>query len=135
MASDQVPTHVSALIDLFGQELGGVQFGDVDLGMLEERVRELDEAAEKEAEAYRVLQDARRDLDRALLRLEERSERALAYARVYARDHEPLAERVEEIAGSWPGLQPKKAKRRKKAKPKIEAVAPAEELPFDPTGT
>lgn len=122
-----------SLIALFEQELPGVQFGDVDVGALDERVRELDEAAAREAEAYAVLQEARRDLDRALLRLEERAERALAYARVYARDHQELGAQLEDIASSWPGLQPKKSRRRKKAKPKV--AAPPAELPFEPTGT
>ena len=130
MSSDQIPAHVRAVLTLFEDELGAVRFGDVDREVLVERVAAFEQAAAREAEAYGVLQDARRELDRALFRLEERAERATEYARIYARDHEPLAARLEEIAALRPGAKTKPKRRRKTAKPK--AATPAVELPFEP---
>jgi len=130
MSREEIPGHVRAVLELFDAELGELRFGDVDRSCLDEHVSAFREAAEREAAAYLALQEARRELDGALFRLEERAERAAAYARVYARDHEPLAARLEEIEAMRPGAKPKKKKRRSKPKKVDPPAPPAAELPF-----
>ncbi len=132
---DQIPAHVRAILALFDDELDAVRFGDLDGSALAEQRAAVEEAAAREAEVYAALQDARRALDRALFELEERADRAAAYARVYARDHEPLAARLDQIAAMRPS-NPPKPKRKRKAKGKPESTkqdaAPPAELPFEP---
>jgi multidrug efflux pump subunit AcrA (membrane-fusion protein) len=127
---DVTPALARQVIDLYTVELADVRFPDLDLSALLLAQAELS-AAQLEVERVEAqLADKREVLEERSQALLAKSERALAYARVYAQGDEELAPRIAEIGrrkssapalhvleGAADGTAPKRRGR----KPKAEA--------------
>jgi len=120
-SNDPVPPAIRRLLTLFEEDLADASFPDVDASILGELEREVQDAQRKVDARQEELDHARATLDDARQQLRARAKRALAYARVFAEDDEPLREKLDAIA-----LEPKTAKKRKTRRKKKAAPAAAE---------
>jgi hypothetical protein len=94
---DVTPTLARQVIDLYADELAEVRFPDLDLSALLYAQAEL-HAAQLEVERVEAeLADKRAELELRSQALLAKTERALAYARVFAQGDETLAPRLAEI--------------------------------------
>jgi hypothetical protein len=94
---DPTPAFARQVLALFRQELEGVRFPDLDLGVLEAAEQAV-LAAQAEVERIEAqLEAARIARAEQLAELETKAERALAYARVYASGDADLSGRLEEL--------------------------------------
>lgn len=111
---------IQSVLDLFKGPLSSVRFADIDATGLESAATEV-EAAASEVESQRA---ALAELEQGLAQRQEAllvlAQRALAYARVYAENDEPLLEELNRIS------LPRPAKARKPAATKATRDARAE---------
>lgn len=121
--SESLPVLVREILSVFEHDLTDVSFGDIDAGRLlslADRVR----VAGEEVESVRAQLDRAREAhDATLADLVALSEKALAYARIYAESEPELAPRLEALAPA----PPQKKRRRRKAGKEPEVT----ELPFE----
>ena len=106
-----IPTEVLELIEFFDQQLGDVQFPDVDRSRLAElasRVRDRSTELDRLTEQARAV---RAELDEAREELQRAATRGLAYARVYAEGDEALSEAVGQLTLGQE-QKPEKSRRR-----------------------
>jgi hypothetical protein len=107
---DPLPADVRAVIELFSTQLAKVRFPDIDAGTLRRQEEACRTEAEVVARAREALAAAESTLARRLEELAGTTDRALAYARIYA-DADPtratLAAAIAAIA--TPSLQPEPA--------------------------
>ncbi len=96
--ADPIPPSVQALMDLFASELSHVSFPGVDRAILEQVVTEVRTHTEAVAKAEAALESARAALRESEETLSSKSQKALAYARVYADDHPDIRSKVESVA-------------------------------------
>ena len=92
-----VPTQIQSLLDLFQSDLSHVHFADVDAQTLSRLAAEVQTTAEAVATARAALDVAERALQERQEALMQQSQRALAYARVYAESNDVLRERLDAI--------------------------------------
>lgn len=121
---EKLPPVVREILAVFEHDLTDVRFGDLDAGRLfalAERVRIAEEGVEG---ARAQLEQARETHGAMLADLVVLSEKALAYARIYAESEPELASRLEALVEAPPE---KKKRRRRKAKTDPEVT----ELPFE----
>lgn len=97
-ARDPVPTASKEVLDLFRGKLSGVRFPDLDLSVLEDSERELLAAQVALEEAEAALEAARAVLNERSHALSAKTQRALAYAKVFAEEDTELSETVASIA-------------------------------------
>jgi hypothetical protein len=95
---DPVPSLAREAIDLYRGPLADVRFPDVDRDALDAAELELLEAHRAVLAAELALERARAELAERASTLVAKSQRALAYARVYAEGAPELRERVDAIA-------------------------------------
>jgi hypothetical protein len=95
---DSIPLPVQAILDLFAHELADVRFADVDANALEQIAVEVKAAADIVESAELALDAARAALQEKQDSLLQHTQRALAYARVYAESDEAMSARLETIA-------------------------------------
>jgi hypothetical protein len=88
---------IQAVLDLFSTSLAEVRFGDVDAQSLARIATEVEAAADAVASAQAALDAARAELHGREEALLVHTQRALAYARVYAESDEALSARLEAI--------------------------------------
>jgi hypothetical protein len=88
---------IQAVLDLFSTSLAEVRFGDVDAQSLARIATEVEAAADAVACAQAALDAARAELHGREEALLVHTQRALAYARVYAESDETLSARLEAI--------------------------------------
>jgi hypothetical protein len=112
-----VAPALQSLCELFTGELRDVRFPDVDGPTLATAVNAVHAAAAELARAEAVVEAARQALAESQDALLNRSQRALAYARIYAEENPALMARLE-------GLQLPRTARRG-ARPEAPASAPA----------
>lgn len=93
-----VPGSVLSLLELFGEELEGVKFPDVDAEVLESAANQLVAEAAKVAEAEAALDAARQRFQDSHEALLQKAHRALSYARVFAEEDAELAAKLEALA-------------------------------------
>lgn len=128
--NDVTPALARQVIDLYAVELADVRFPDLDLSSLLYAQAELHAAQLEVERAEAELADKRAELEEQSQALLAKSERALAYARVYAQGDEALAPRIAELGrrrggnnqaahGQAHGTDPGSPKRRGR-KPKAE---------------
>jgi len=92
-----ISSPVRAVLELFGSELADVRFGDVDAQTLSRVAADVESAAEVVTAAQAALEGARATLNDRQETLLLQTQRALAYARVYAEADEALSSRLEAI--------------------------------------
>ena len=97
VASDPVPAALLDLLALFEGPLKSVQFPDVDRAVLSELADSVRASAEDVERAGAALLAARVALDERREALVRMSQRALAYARVYAEDDAELRAKIDTI--------------------------------------
>jgi len=126
---------VQSLLELFAQELSELKFPDVDGRALEGAAQSLRGAAAEVERAEAALEAARRAKLEAEELLVGKSQRALAYARVYAEDQPELLAKLDAIAlprARKPADPDAPAPRRRGRPRKPDASAPlfADEAPL-----
>jgi hypothetical protein len=132
-------TPIQSVLDLFKGPLSSVRFADIDAEGLAHLAAEV-EAAASEVERHEVaLAELRHSLSQKQEALLVLAQRALAYARVYAEDDEPLLAELSRISLPRPTHASKsKASKSKPDKPnarKPSATKPrAAELAGSPDG-
>jgi hypothetical protein len=92
-----IPAPVRTVLDLFASDLADVRFGDVDAEALARVAADVQAAADVVASAQASLESARGTLHDRQEALLQQTQRALAYARVYAEADEALSTRLEAI--------------------------------------
>ncbi len=85
------------LLELFHAELADVKFPGIDRAVLDEAADRVGEAALQVAQAEAMLQAARARLADMQEQLEQKGQRALAYARIYAEELPALASQLDAI--------------------------------------
>lgn len=97
---DATPALASQVIDLYSSSLTDVRFPDLDLEDLLALQNDLHDAQLEIERLEAELAQARSELEVRSQALLTKSERALAYARVYAQGDEELTTRLSEIGRS-----------------------------------
>lgn len=95
---EPISPAVQSLLELFDDELKELKFPDVDAAALEAAADKAREAALAVERAELALDAARQALAERQEQLLAKSQRALAYARVFAEDAPELLARLEAIA-------------------------------------
>lgn len=95
---DAIPTAIQTLLELFATTLAEVRFADVDGQTLARTAADVQAAAAVVTAAQTALDEARQTLQERQEGLLQHAQRAMAYARVYAENDEPLSERLNAIA-------------------------------------
>lgn len=140
--SNPIPTAVKELLGLFDGPLSEVRFPDVDGAALREQVASV-EAAVKDVEAAAAAwAEAKRSVDARLEVLLQKSQRALAYARVYAEGRPELDAQLAALLlpkwGDPRGTKPTSAEpvaARKRGRPRKVDAAAAPPPPSEPAIT
>jgi hypothetical protein len=109
---------LQAVVALFEGPLSGVRFADVDAAGLSKLAAELASVAGEVEQHEAKLAELRQDLAQRQEALLALSQRALAYARVYAEDDEELLAKLNDIA------LPRAAKSRKTGATKTTTASP-----------
>jgi hypothetical protein len=94
---DAVPPPIRAALALFESALADVRFADLDAKSLARAADDVHAVAAVVASAQAALDSARGALQERQDLLFEQIQRALAYARVYAENDEPLTQRLDAI--------------------------------------
>jgi hypothetical protein len=102
-----IPPPIQTLLDLFATSLADVRFADVDGPTLARYAADVNAAAEGVAVAQTALDAARVVLQEKQDALLLQSQRALAYARVYAEGDETLSVELEAVALPRPARRPR----------------------------
>jgi hypothetical protein len=112
-----LPSAVQSVLDLFKGPLSNVRFADIDAAGLANLATEVEASAAEVEEQEEKLAELRQGLAQRQEALLVLAQRALAYARVYAENDEPLLEELSRISlprAAKPSLQ-RAAKPRKAA--------------------
>jgi multidrug efflux pump subunit AcrA (membrane-fusion protein) len=107
--NDPISPAMRALLEVFSTELSEVKFPDMDVEVLEEAAGRVREQAEAVARAQAALEAARQALVESQEALQQKGQRALAYARVFAEEDEALSTKLEAISlpkGVRKGVRP-----------------------------
>lgn len=113
---DPIPAPIQSLLAIFGDYLADVRFPDVDAEVLGGAADEVRRLAQEVARAEAVLEAARAALADGQEVLLARSQRALAYARIFAEDDAALSARLDGV-----GL-PRAARRVPRSEPAVAAA-------------
>jgi hypothetical protein len=92
-----VSLAIQTILDLFATDLAEVRFADLDAKALERVATDVKSAADVVASAELALEAARAALQEKQDALLQHTQRALAYARVYAENDEAMSVRLEAI--------------------------------------
>ena len=92
-----IPAPIQTLLDLFSTSLADVRFADVDGQALARYATDVETAAEAVAAAQLALDATREALQGKQDTLLQQTQRALAYARVYAEGDAALSGRLEAV--------------------------------------
>jgi hypothetical protein len=128
---DPIPDELKRLLDLFTTDLAKLRFGDLDASVLDGAASAVRAAAREVAEAEALADGARASLQAAQDTLMNKSQRALAYARIFAEGLPELRERLAGLALDGPVRQgspeptpsPEVAPRRRGRPPRAPAPA------------
>ena len=96
--ADPIPPSVKALVDLFKNELSAITFPGVDGALLEQLAGDVQKYTEAVIKAEAAVEAARAALRESEEALAIKSQKALAYARVYAEDRPDIAAKVDFVA-------------------------------------
>lgn len=121
---DPIPADVRAVIELFSTELAKISFPDVDAAVLRRHEEMLQTEAQTVARAREALAAAEAAFARRVQALADLTDRALAYARIYA-DADPsraaLASAIAAIATPSHKPEPASSPKRRGRLPKRSA--------------
>jgi hypothetical protein len=95
--NEPIPSAVQEVVDLFVSELASLKFGDLEPAGLAQTCDEVKSLAADVARTEVELDNARAQLADKREALLQQTQRALAYARVYAESRPELASRLERI--------------------------------------
>jgi hypothetical protein len=123
MAHDPIPEGSQRVLTLFHGPLADVRFPDADRNLLDADAEAVRSAAQAVLDADAALSAAKDTLDGAQRQLRERTQRALAYARIFAEAHPG----VLDVLGESPASEVAPPKRR--GRPKKVVSDTAELLP------
>jgi hypothetical protein len=98
MTTDAISPAIQNLLELFATSLADVRFADLDGQTLARLAAAVDTAAEAVASAQSTLDAARDSLNERQDTLLHQSQRALAYARVFAESDETLTAQLDAIS-------------------------------------
>lgn len=112
---DLLPPVTRGLVELFEGPLRDVRFPDADLDGLRRAIDEAAKAREALVNAELALQSARQALDEQNEIIARRTDRSLAYARIYAAERPEILLAVESLA-STPAPSRPRGRPRKEAK-------------------
>jgi ElaB/YqjD/DUF883 family membrane-anchored ribosome-binding protein len=118
--NDPISPAMRALLEVFSAELSEVKFPDVDAEVLEEAAVRVREQAEAVARAQAALEAARQALVESQDALQQKGQRALAYARVFAEEDAALSMKLESIS------LPRGARKTVRPEGAVAAEAPAQ---------
>jgi hypothetical protein len=104
---EPISPTIQAVLDLFATTLAAVRFADLDAKVLTSLAAEVQSAGEQVAAAQAALTTARDALQERQDALHQQAVRAIAYARVYAENDEPLAHRIDAIGLARPQRRPR----------------------------
>ncbi len=96
--ADPIPPSVQALMDLFEKDLAEVSFPGVDMVTLKQVITDVRKHTKAVTEAEAALEKARTALRESEEQLSTKTQRALAYARVFAEDRPELLAKVTSVA-------------------------------------
>jgi len=96
--ADPIPPSVQALMDLFEKDLAEVSFPGVDMATLKQVITDVRKHTKAVTEAEAALEKARTALRESEEQLSTKTQRALAYARVFAEDRPELLAKVTSVA-------------------------------------
>jgi hypothetical protein len=116
-----LPSPVQSVLDLFQGPLSNVRFADIDAAGLANLATEVEAAAAEVQQQEEKLAELRQGLAQRQEALLVLAQQALAYARVYAENDEPLLEELSRIS------LPRAAKPRKAGAPKAAGARDARE--------
>ena len=123
--TENLPSLTRGLVELFEGPLRDVRFPDADLDGLTRAIDEAKNARDALIRAELALQAARQCLDDQTALIARRTERGLAYARIYAAERPELLEAVEALAGGATTAAPSRPRGRPR-KEKKAFIAPEE---------
>jgi|GEM_PF-4866137 len=95
---DPIPKPVLDLITLFREKLPSVVFPDVSLEVIEGLAERVRESSANVEDAQRRLDGAKETLEQSIEELQQKSARALAYAKVFAEGQEELSRQLAAIS-------------------------------------
>ncbi|MGA9523766.1 MAG: hypothetical protein WBV82_20055 [Myxococcaceae bacterium] len=125
-ASDNpVSPAIESLIELFRTELGEVRFPDVDGDSLSAAASEVRDASCEVVRAEEALAAAMRELAQRQDQLLQKSQRALAYARIFAEENPELLARLDTVQLPRAGrdsAEPAVVRRRGRPRKSVETV-------------
>jgi ATP-dependent Clp protease ATP-binding subunit ClpA len=96
--NDPISPAMRALLEVFSTELSEVKFPDVDAEVLDEAAARVKAQAEAVAKAQAALEAARQALAESQEALQQKGQRALSYARVFAEEDAELSMKLEAIS-------------------------------------
>lgn len=132
---DTLSPQVRALLDLFDGPLREVRFPDADGQSLASAAADAEAARAAVDAAERALAEAKAALEGAQRTLDQKAQRSLAYARVYAVDKPELQAALDAVPGKAskrasagvadPSAPPRRRGRPPKARPSLEGSSAA----------
>ncbi len=125
--SEPIAASVREVMTLFGAELEGLRFPDVDLEILTAGAARVREGSQRVEGLQQQLDSARAELDDAHEALVDLARRGLAYAGVYAQGDAELRARIEGLELARP---PSPKRRKKRRAPKAAAAVEDTPLPL-----
>jgi hypothetical protein len=127
--SFEIPEPIEKLIQVFTQELAGVEFPGAGTAVLERAIEAARAAADRLAVAEAAADAARDALAEAEAELMRKAQRALAYARIYAEEAPALGTRLDEIVLRPEVAAPAPEQRRRGRPRKVATGTPLFALP------
>ena len=123
--TESLPSLTRGLVELFEGPLRDVRFPDADLDGLTRAIEEAKTARDALVRAELALQAARQCLEDQNALIARRTDRGLAYARIYAAERPDLREAVEALVGGATTAPPSRPRGRPR-KEKKAFIAPEE---------
>jgi hypothetical protein len=114
---DSIPPSIKTVLDLFAGDLAEVKFPDVDRKSLAEAALEVQTQTEEAACAEEALRSALAALAAKKEELQQKAQRALAYAVVYAQGNPDLTAKVEAAARAAGLTRPRPAQKERASAP------------------
>ncbi len=96
--ANPISPSVKALVELFKNELSTVAFPGVDIAILEQLIADVQTYSDAVTKAEAALDAARTSLRETEETLTVKSQKALAYAKVYAEDKPEIAAKIDFVA-------------------------------------
>lgn len=107
--SDAIPEAVEEFLAIYKEKLSDVAFPDVSLEIFNGLIDKVHNGVKSLEAAEKQVVVAQESLNAANDELQQKCQKALAYAKIFADDQEELSERLASISFSKPVRTPRKA--------------------------